>query len=101
MHIILINIHVKPDSIDAFIDASKENARMSLKEPGITRFDVIQQSDEPTRFVLVEVYRTPLDQARHKETVHYNKWREIAEPLMAEARSRIAYTNAFPPDEEW
>jgi autoinducer 2-degrading protein len=101
MHIVLINIHVKPDSIDPFITASIENAMKSRKEPGIARFDVIQQSDDPTRFVLVEVYRTAPDQAKHKETAHYNKWRQLAEPLMVEARSRISYSNVFPPDKEW
>jgi quinol monooxygenase YgiN len=78
-----------------------ENAQNSVKEPGIARFDVIQQADDPTRFVLVEVYRTPADPAKHKETAHYNRWREIAEPLLAEPRTRIVYSNVFPDEQGW
>ncbi len=101
MHIVHVHIHVKPDQIEAFKEASLENARESLKEPGIARFDVIQQADDPTRFVLVEVYRTADDPARHKETSHYNKWREKAEPMLAEPRTRTIYTNLFPNEKGW
>jgi autoinducer 2-degrading protein len=101
MYIVHVHIRVKPEFVEAFKEATLENARHSLKEPGIARFDVIQQQDDPTRFVLVEVYRTPEDPARHKETAHYNHWREVAEPMMAEPRTRSIYTNIFPADPDW
>jgi len=101
MYIVHVHVHVKPDQIEAFKAAMLENARNSLKEPGIARFDVIQQADDPTRFVLVEVYRTADDPARHKETVHYNRWRETIEPILAEPRTRTVYANVFPDEEDW
>ncbi len=101
MHIVHVYVHVKADQVEAFKSATLENARNSLNEPGVARFDVLQQSDDPTRFVLVEVYRTPEDPARHRETMHYNLWREVAEPMMAEARSRTIYKNIFPDDQGW
>ena len=100
MYIVHVHVHVKPDQIEAFKAATLENARNSLKEPGIARFDVIQQADDPTRFVLVEVYRTADDPARHKETVHYNRWREIIEPILVEPRTRTVYANVFPDEED-
>jgi autoinducer 2-degrading protein len=101
MHIIHVHVHVKSEFIDDFIKVSEENAKNSILEPGITRFDVVQQSDDPTHFVLVEVYRTPDDQSKHKETSHYKVWRDQAEPMMAEPRTREVYKNIFPPDEDW
>jgi (4S)-4-hydroxy-5-phosphonooxypentane-2,3-dione isomerase len=99
MYIVQVHVHVKPDQVEAFITATKENAKKSAgKEPGVARFDVMQQADDPTRFLLSEIYRTPEDAARHKETRHYVHWREIAEPMMAEPRSRIIYKNIFPVD---
>ncbi|MGC8782311.1 MAG: putative quinol monooxygenase, partial [Anaerolineae bacterium] len=71
MLIVQVHVHVKPEFVDAFIAATVENARHSVQEPGIARFDVLQQADDPTRFILVEVYRTADDPARHKETAHY------------------------------
>ena len=78
-----------------------ENARYSVAEPGVARFDVIQQNDDPTRFVLVEVYRTSDDPARHKETAHYQKWRDTVADMMAEPRNAIKYTNIFPDEWGW
>src|SRR5512136_1099667 len=101
MYIVHVHIHVKPECVEAFKAASLENARNSVQEPGIARFDVIQQADDPTRFVLVEVYRTPADPAQHKATAHYNKWREVCEPLLAEPRTRIIYNNVFPDELGW
>jgi (4S)-4-hydroxy-5-phosphonooxypentane-2,3-dione isomerase len=101
MYIVHVHIRVKPEFIEAFKEASRENARHSLREPGVARFDVIQQADDPARFVLVEVYLTPSDPAKHKETAHYNKWREIAEPMMSEPRTRTIYSNVFPEDKAW
>jgi (4S)-4-hydroxy-5-phosphonooxypentane-2,3-dione isomerase len=101
MHIVHVFVHVKPEQGEAFIAATLENARQSVQEPGIARFDVMRQADDPTRFVLVEVYRTPADPAKHKETAHYNRWREVAEPLLAEPRTRIVYSNVFPDEQGW
>ena len=101
MLILHVHVHVKPDSVEAFKEASIENARQSRKEPGIARFDVIQQHDDPTRFVLVEVYRNVKATADHKETAHYAAWRARVEPLMAEPRTRAQYTNVSPGDEGW
>jgi quinol monooxygenase YgiN len=101
MFIVHVFVHVKPQKIEAFKAASLQNARESVKEPGIARFDVIQQKDYPTRFVLVEVYRTSDDPARHKETAHYQKWRDTVADMMAEPRSAIMYTNIFPDDQGW
>jgi (4S)-4-hydroxy-5-phosphonooxypentane-2,3-dione isomerase len=101
MHIIHVHIHVKPDQLEAFMQITLENARNSRKEPGIARFDVIQDANDPTHFELVEVYRSTEDTVKHKETSHYNKWREIAEPMLIEPRTRTIYNNIFPSDQEW
>ncbi len=101
MHIVQVHIHVKPEKINEFKKACIENAENSLRESGVARFDVLQQSDDPTRFILAEVYRSAEDQAKHKETSHYNKWRDLAEPMMLEARTRTTYINIFPRDEGW
>jgi quinol monooxygenase YgiN len=92
---------VKPGFVEAFKQASLENARNSIQEPGVARFDVIQQMEDPTHFILVEVYRTPEDPARHKETAHYQIWRDIVAEMMAEPRTGVRYTNIFPDDEGW
>ena len=101
MHIVQVYVHVKPEFVEAFRAASIENARNSVKEPGIARFDVIQQQDDPTRFILVEVYRTPDDPPRHRETRHYQVWKEIAEPMMVEPRTRAIFWNVYPDDSGW
>ncbi len=101
MFIVHVYVHVKTDSIEDFKSASIENARNSLEEPGIARFDVIQQQDDPSRFVLVEVYRTANDPARHKETPHYQKWRESVEDMMMAPRQAVKYWNIFPDAEGW
>jgi len=101
MVIVLVFVHVKSKKVEEFKSASMENARNSLKEPGIARFDVIQQQDDHSRFVLVEVYRTANDPARHKETQHYLKWREIVEDMMVEPRRAIKYQNIFPGEDGW
>ncbi len=101
MLIVHVFAHVKLDQIEAFKAATLENARRSVQEPGVARFDVIQQQDDPARFVLVEVYRTPADPARHKETPHYKVWRDTVEPLMAEPRQSVKYANLFPEDSGW
>jgi autoinducer 2-degrading protein len=101
MFIVQVHVDVKPGSIDAFRTATIENARNSVREPGIARFDVIQQQDDPTKFVLIEVYRTPEDPAKHKETAHYKKWKDAVESMMAAPRKSVKYNNIFPDDRGW
>jgi (4S)-4-hydroxy-5-phosphonooxypentane-2,3-dione isomerase len=101
MLIVHVFVHVLGDQVDAFKTATIENAQNSVQEPGIARFDVIQDLDDPTRFVLVEVYRTAEDPARHKETAHYLKWRDTVAPMMAESRSAVKYSNIFPDENGW
>jgi (4S)-4-hydroxy-5-phosphonooxypentane-2,3-dione isomerase len=101
MFIVHVLVRVKPDQVEAFKAATLENAHHSVQEMGIARFDVIQQQDDPTRFVLVEVYRTPDDPARHKETAHYAVWRDTVAPMMAEPRTGVKYNNIFPDDVNW
>ena len=101
MLVVHVHVRVKPEFIDAFREASIENARNSVREPGIARFDIVQQADDPARFVFVEVYRTPDAPAQHKETPHYAKWRDTVAGMMAEPRSSVKYSNVFPPDEGW
>ena len=101
MFIVHVFVHVRLEDVAAFKDATLENARNSIREPGVARFDVIQQQDDPARFLLVEVYRTPEDPARHKETAHYKKWRDTVAQMMAEPRTSIKYTNVFPEEECW
>jgi len=101
MHVIHVHVHVRPDAVDAFRDAALVNATRSLREPGVARFDVIQQQDDPARFVLVEAYRTSEAIAAHKETAHYAAWRDAVAPMMAEPRSSTKYTNLFPDDDAY
>ena len=96
-----VHVHVKPDSVEAFIEATQENARHSVQEPGVARFDVIQSADDPARFVLVEVYRTPDAPAQHKETAHYLTWRATVAPMMQEGRTSKQFRNIFPEDAGW
>jgi autoinducer 2-degrading protein len=98
MFIVQVHVVVEEDSIQAFKNATIENAKNSVKEPGIARFDVIQQTDDPTRFVLIEVYKNEEATLEHKNTDHYHTWRSIVEEMMAEPRYSIKYHNVFPPD---
>jgi quinol monooxygenase YgiN len=101
MQIVMVYVHVKSQSLGAFIKATLENARESIKEPGIERFDVIQQEDDPTRFILVEVYKTADAPAAHKETAHYALWRDTVAEMMSDARQGVKYKNLFPEDAAW
>jgi (4S)-4-hydroxy-5-phosphonooxypentane-2,3-dione isomerase len=101
VNIVLVHVNVKPECINEFIEITKENARNSVNEEGIARFDVIQQSDDPTRFILVEVYRDADAPAKHKETAHYLAWRDKAMDMMAEPRYGIKYQNIFPDEAGW
>jgi quinol monooxygenase YgiN len=98
MLIVHVQIQVKPDAVDVFKAACVENSRNSLKEPGIDRFDVLQQQDDPTRFLLVEVYRTPEAPADHKQTPHYQKWEETVADMMAAPRSSLKFAKVYPED---
>jgi autoinducer 2-degrading protein len=98
MLIVHVHVKVKPDFIEAFRNATLTNAQASREEPGIARFDVLQQPDDPTRFVLVEAYRTAEAPAAHKETSHYKTWRDTVADMMAEPRQSVKLTNIDPPD---
>jgi (4S)-4-hydroxy-5-phosphonooxypentane-2,3-dione isomerase len=101
MLVVHVHVHVKAECLEAFVQATLANARESLKEPGVAHFDVVQQQDDPTRFVLVEVYRDANAAAAHKETKHYPIWRDAVAPMMAEPRSSVKFSNVFPADAEW
>ena len=101
MHIVHVHVHVRAESVEAFRAATLENARNSVGEPGVVRFDVLQQEDDPNRFVLLEIYRTPEDPARHKETAHYAAWRDRVAAMMAEPRSSVKYRAVFPEAPGW
>jgi len=101
MHIVLVQIEVISGQEAEFIPLTLENARSSRGEPGIARFDFLQMQDEPTRFMLVEVYRQPKDAVKHKETAHYLIWRDAVADMMAEPRLGVKYTNLFPGDQGW
>ncbi len=101
MLIVHVHVHVKPECVEAFRAASIENATASVQEPGIARFDVCQQANNPARFILVEAYRDADAPARHKETAHYAKWRDAVADMMAEPRCAVKFSNAFPPDSGW
>ena len=100
MQIVLVHVHVKPEFTEAFKQASIENASNSVKEEGIARFDVIQQVDDPTKFILVEIYKTAEAPVAHKETAHYVRWRDTVVEMMAEPRQGVKYTNIFPTDKK-
>jgi quinol monooxygenase YgiN len=101
MLVILVQVHVKPEHVEAFREATLENARNSVAEPGIARFDVVQQMSDPTRFVLIEVYRNAEAPPQHKETPHYQVWRDRVEAMMAEPRSSVKFDSIFPDDSGW
>ncbi|RPJ06404.1 MAG: antibiotic biosynthesis monooxygenase [Spirochaetaceae bacterium] len=101
MIVVHVHVHVKNDSIEAFKKASTQNASASIMEPGIARFDVVQDMADPARFVLVEAYKSPEDPGRHKETPHYKKWRDTVEPMMAEPRKGVKFQPIFPHEKDW
>ena len=96
-----IHIHIKPEFVQAFIDATIENARNSVQEPGVARFDFFQLNDDPTRFILNEVYRHPDAPTAHRASAHYKKWFETVKDMMAEERARSLMTNLFPADQDF
>ena len=101
MLVVHVHVHVKPEHVEAFRQATLDNARHSILEPGMARFDVVQQADDPTRFVLVEAYRTFEATAAHKATAHYARWRDAVAGMMAAPRTAVKYANTFPPDDGW
>jgi quinol monooxygenase YgiN len=101
MLIVHVHAHVKPEFVEAFRLATAENARNSVLEPGILRFDVIQQADDPAHFVLIEVYRTIEATVEHKKTPHYAAWRDAVAPMMAAPRSSVKYSAVFPAEQDW
>jgi quinol monooxygenase YgiN len=101
MLVVHVHVHVKPEHVESFKQATLANARESLKELGVARFDVVQQQDDPVRFVLVEVYRDAATAAAHKETKHYPVWRDAVAPMMAEPRFSVKFNNIFPDDQNW
>jgi len=101
MLVVHVYVHVKEDCVDAFKAATLENVRQSVNEPGVARFDCVQQQDDPTRFVFVEAYRTAEDPARHKQTAHYQAWRDTVADMMAEDRRSVKHVNVFPDDNGW
>ena len=101
MLVVHVHVHVKPEHVEAFRRATLDNARHSVQEPGIARFDVVQQADDPTRFVLVEAYRSIDATVAHKATAHYARWRDAVAEMMAEPRTAVKFDNVFPPDEDW
>ena len=101
MLVVQVQVQVKPEAIAAFRAATLENARCSVQAPGIARFDVVQQADDPARFVLVEAYRSEAAVAAHKATAHYAQWRDAVAGLMAAPRTSVKFTSVFPADAEW
>jgi len=101
MLVVHVFVQVKPEAAEAFAAATRENARHSVREPGVVRFDVVREEDAPARFLLVEVYREPADAARHKETAHYAAWRDAVAPMMAEPRRSVRYRALFPDAAGW
>ncbi|HET7009627.1 MAG TPA: antibiotic biosynthesis monooxygenase [Anaerolineales bacterium] len=101
MHIVVVNVQVKSELVESFLRETLDNARNSLKEPGVARFDVLQSKQDPTRFALVEVYRDEQAPALHKETEHYKHWNQAVADMMAEPRTRAVYANVFPEDKAW
>jgi (4S)-4-hydroxy-5-phosphonooxypentane-2,3-dione isomerase len=101
MLIVLVRVKVLPNCIEAFREASLANGAASRQEPGIARFDVLQKADDPTLFILNEVYRSQKAIVAHKETAHYKLWRDTVAPMMAEPRTSEKFSNIDPPDAQW
>ena len=101
MLVVHVFVHVKEDVVEAFKAATVENARNSAQEPGIARFDVVQQQDDPTRFVLVEAYREVADTVKHKQTAHYATWGDTVVDMMAAPRYSVKYDSVFPDGDGW
>lgn len=101
MLVVHVHAHVKPECVESFKRVTIGNASDSVREPGIVRFDVIQQTDDPTRFILAEIYRDEQATVKHKETAHYASWRDTVAGMMAEPRTSVRFANVFPHDTDW
>ena len=101
MLVVHVHVHVLPEQVDAFISATRANSAASLTEPGVARFDVVQQADDPTRFILVEAYKTADAPAAHKETAHYAAWRDTVAPMMASPRTSVKFQSVSPDEPRW
>ncbi len=101
LHVVHVQVHVRPEHLEAFKQATLANARASRNEPGVARFDVVQQAGDATRFVLVEAYRDEAAAVAHKETSHYATWRDTVAPMMAEPRSSVKFASLYPDDSAW
>ena len=101
MLVVHVHIQVKLEQLEAFIAETRKNSNESLKEPGVARFDLVQQSDDRTRFILVEAYKTPEAPARHKETPHYAAWRDAVAPMMASPRTSVKFESVCPDEARW
>ena len=97
----IVSVHVKPDAVEAFKAATLENTRQSRLEPGIAQFAMTQQADDPTRFVIIEAFRSEAAIAAHREAPHYLVWRDAVKDMMAEPRTSIRLVSLDPADEEW
>jgi autoinducer 2-degrading protein len=101
MLVVHVHVHVKAEQVEAFVAATRENSLASLREPGVARFDVVQQADDPTRFVLVEAYKTAEAPAQHKETAHYAAWRDAVASMMASPRTSVKFQSICPDEPRW
>ena len=101
LHIAIVHAHVRPERVEAFREASMLNASESRKEAGVLRFDLLQEAEDPTRFVFIEVFRSPAAAAAHRETAHYQRWRDTVNEMMAETRTNKKYVNVSPDDAGW
>jgi autoinducer 2-degrading protein len=101
MLVVHVHVHVKPEQLEAFVALTRKNSNESLKEPGVARFDLVQQSDDRTRFILVEAYKTPEAPAQHKETPHYAAWRDAVAPMMASPRTSVKFESLCPDEARW
>ena len=101
MYIVLVHVRVKADDVPAFVNATLDNAKCSILEPGIIRFDVVREQEDPTKFILIEVYHTAEDALKHKDTGHYLRWRDTVAEMMAEPRKGVKYIDIFPDEAGW
>jgi autoinducer 2-degrading protein len=99
MYVVVVNVHVKPEDVSAFVAATQVNSRGTRHEPGNVRFDVLCRNDDPNRFVFYEVYHDESGFLAHQQTAHYLTWKEAVAPMMAEPRSPQRCTSVFP--EPW
>lgn len=101
MLVVHVHVHVKPEHVAAFIAETRKNSEASLREPGVARFDFVQQADDVTRFVLVEAYKTADAPAQHKETAHYAAWRDAVADMMQSPRTSVKYQTLCPEEARW